>query len=39
MGLYGGGRNEVEENLDIVGCSYFVVLGILGLRLKSSTNL
>ena len=33
------GRNEVEGNLDIAGCSHFVALEILGLRLKSSTNL
>ena len=32
-------RNEVEGNLDIAGCSHFVVLEILGFRLKSSTNL
>jgi len=33
------GRIEVEENLNIVGCSHFVVLEILSLGLKSSTNL
>jgi hypothetical protein len=32
------GRNEMEGNLDIASCSHFVVLEILSLRLKSSTN-
>jgi hypothetical protein len=30
---------EVEGSLDTVGCSHFVVLEIMGLRLRSSTNL
>jgi hypothetical protein len=33
------GQIEVEESLDIAGCSHFVVFEKLGLRLKSSTNL
>jgi hypothetical protein len=33
------GQIEVEGSLDTAGCSHFVVLEILGLRLRSSTNL